>query len=77
MLNAAPGLNASVNRTVLPMIECGTCCGSNARDAHRLVKKSATRMATAAVQNTRPFLFVGFMRSVVLRELARIGVHRR
>src|SRR5512146_1563041 len=77
MLNAAPGLNASVNRTNSPTIGCGTCCGIRYRTARNFVITSSTITTTAAVQNTRPFLADELMSRSVLRELSRLAAHRR
>src|SRR6185312_14113351 len=76
MLNAAPGLYASVKRTTSPTTEKGTC-GSRCCTAKYLVITSRMITRTAAVQNTRPFLEVELMSCASLRELPRFDRHGR
>src|SRR6185369_14389224 len=77
MLNAAPGLNASVKRTKLPITWCGMCAGTRYRTASALVMTSQTMMATAAVQNTRLLLPVVVTCRSWLRELPTFGADGR
>src|SRR5678816_1316536 len=78
MLNAAPGLNASVSRTMSPTIRFGICT-SRCLTASTLVATSRQMIAAAVVQNTRPFLFGELMSrgSGKLAGFARDGRRRR
>src|SRR5688572_9930667 len=56
MLNAAPGLYASVNRTTSPTMRCGTWGGNSSRSAKYFVTTSSRTTPMAAPQNRRAFL---------------------
>src|SRR3569623_3431815 len=79
MLNAAPGLYASVKRATLPITGIDTR-GSRCCTARYLVITSRMITTTAADQNTRPFLEVELMSRLVclvLRELPGFDRHGR
>src|SRR5438046_3081476 len=79
MLNAAPGLYASVKRTTLPMTRRGRCSTSFAT-ARNFVMKSSRSTMTAADQYTRPLMLLMLlevMRSESLPQLSRFATHRR
>src|SRR3954470_7886289 len=77
MLNAAPGLNASVRRTTSPITRRGTC-RSRRLTARTFVARSRQITAAAVVQNTRPLLPApdGLM-SLDLGKLAGLAGDRR
>src|SRR5579864_6451063 len=76
MLNAAPGLYASVKRTTSPSTRCGTWRGMSILADDIFVTTSRTTTVAAAVQNTRAFRESEVMPGR-LGYFARFADHRR
>src|SRR5262245_29706815 len=77
MLNAAPGLYASVKRTNSPTTGCGMCSGWRKRTARIFVRMSRAMITPAVVQNARPLLSFELMLRCVFLQLPRLTRYGR